>query len=483
MMHSGQVDDAIDEFERVIQNGQRDDVNLMAHLGKAQALDKNGNHGAALTLLRTLDDHPSVQQYMLYRLLVVDLMHQLMLKKAMQVPESRRAAEIDLAYQPYEDLLNDPDLGDQAGHLKFHVFHRWRLRIDEGGDVTAMAPPVVRAIGELSRIEGQNLSIQAEELADAGQGQAAADLIEQARPKLQQSIQINEALLERKDLGARIRSDAMYNLAMSQYFIAQGDVQIQLEACRNWTDLADEMSDQPTAEESITFAITVLHQLFDNQPHPPEIDAAYERCGKVLFEKFPTSDAADNERHYYAFHILSKRGQYAEAVEMLSKVPPGHAVYYEARRLMLLNLTDLLRQADGQADQKRWEDRLVQTADNLVREIDRLVDDSPEAINAKGWGKLVLVDVALQHDNFDEALRQLDGFDREFADDPELVRESLQRAIVVLARSGQLGDCVTRAKTMMELFPDDAAYVIDDVLTTLDLEVEALEGQSPADPC
>ena len=59
-------------------------------------------------------------------------------------------------------------------------------------------------------------------------------------------------------------------------------------------------------------------------------------------------------------------------------------------------------------------------------------------------------------------------------DQPDLVRQALSKDIVVLAQAGDFGPLVNRAKTMMKLFPDDAAAVIDGVLTDLTRQIDRL---------
>ncbi len=468
---------AREQLESVIREQKEDAPHLLANLAKAVVLDMDNQHVAALDLLRDLSNHPMVKQYPLYRLLVIDLTHRLMLTRAQAAADSERAQAVNQAYTVYEQLLKNPALEDNALWMRDYVYRRWRAILDPEQDVTQLPPVVVAAVGEISRMEGQNLIVEALELAQQGQDQAAADLRQQAFPKLDESIRLNKQLLNHPQLSPATRASAMFNLGWAMYFRARDaeiDTALEIQAARVWTDLADQLPTEPNAEEAITFAVAILLPMYDMPVRPPEITEAYERACRVLFEKFPAIEAADNQRLYYAFHVLSQRGKYQEAADILQRVPPDHPDYFVARREMLLCLKALMDRGEKPLDQESTQQRLVETAEALIREIDQIRQPDPAALSTKGWAKLMLVDVAMARNDTDRALSLLEGFEAQFEADPELVRQALQRGIVALAHAERFDDVVIRAKKMMQLFPDDASIVIDEVLTDLDRQIDAL---------
>ena len=482
MLHqSSNVTAAREKLETVIGADKNDSTDLVAHLAKARALDMDNQHAAAIDTLTALKRHPVVEADPIYRLLTVDQIHLSLLARAQETDEAHRAQSVNKSYEVYEQLLTDPQLGEYAGLLKNYIYKRWGAALAGNADVGKMSPVVVRAVGEILLIEGQNLAIEAKNHSNEGQTQLAKDLREEAFPKLDESIRLNTLLIDQPQAPPSTRADAMFNLGWALYFRAQDeeiDTAMEIEAAKTWTDMADQLPGQPNAEQAITTAVAVLHPMFDNPGRPPQIGEAYERACQVMFDKFPTCDAADNERVYYAFHVLSQRGRYEEAVAILSQAPPNHPSYFEARREMLVNLKAILDQGDKPLDQESAVRRLVETATALLREIDQLRSPTPDSHKTKGWAKLMLVDAALARNEIDKALNQLEGFEKEFEDEPDLVRQALQRGIVALAQADRFDDVVIRAEKMMEMFPDDASVVIDDVLTDLDRQIESLRAQA-----
>ena len=471
------VDQGRQQLQTVIRKGINDYTHLLAQLAEATTLDQTNQHTAAEQLLIEIQRHPAVQDDLLLKLLVTDATHLSMLAQAQSLGEPQRAQSIDKAYGVYDQLLADPSLGDYRPWMKNYVYKRWKNTLVGGQDVAKLPPPVVRAVGEIALIEGQNMVLQAQELDQAGQAQAARDLRKQARPELNESIRLNTQLVMRNDLPPVTRAEAMLNLGWAKYFSARGDeidTALELEAANLWVDLADEYSSQPMSEQAISAAIAVLHGMYDGPGRAPEMVEAYERACEVLFARFPTSEAADNERLYYAFHVLSQRGRYQEAVDVLDQIPPTHSSYFEARRELLVNLKAVLDRAEKPADTQVASQRLTETAQALLRQTDQMQQLTPDAHAVRGWAKLALVDVAMARNDIDNALAQLDGFENEFASEPELVRQALQRGIVVQAQAGRFDEVVNRAQKMMQLFPDDASIVIDEVLIDLDRRIDSL---------
>ncbi len=472
LLAQGQFDEAIDKLNTVAGGDRRDLNQMLGQLAKAKALAKKGQPDQAQRLLNDLSSHPVAQENLIFRLLVVDQDHRLKLAKALAAPRETQPEQIAQAYEPYEELLSDPGLGENATGLKNYIYARWESQVQTDQNLDQMPSSVLAAAGEMARIAGQALVYQADQL-DENQAQRAEELWAQANPKLERSIQINTHLRERQNLAPRVQASVMFNLAMATYLQAQGDPEQLIEAANLWSELAEQLPDQPLAEEGMTTAIAVLRHLHAMEPKPHGVAEAYARTAKVLFEKFPTSPAADHERVYYTFYVLTPRGRYDEAVDLLSKTPKNHTLYFEAQRELLHNLMKLFDQAekvlDKQLTQKRASDHASRIIDE-ARAADGEADPQrhQDARVAHGTARLVLVDIALAQNQVDQALAGLEGFEDEFEDTPDLVRQALAKGIVVHAQEGgDEGPLVNRAKKMMNMFPDDAAAVIDGVLTDL----------------
>ncbi len=478
-----EIDPAIDLFDAATKDQSDGAVYVVSQLSKAVALEKKSLSNDADQLLTNLADDPITKSNLLLRLLVTDQTHRLALTRAQAGPEAARPTGISQAYKVYETLLSDPSLGEGAEGLKNYVYARWETLIDPEADQSDLPDAVLAAAGEMARLGGQALVYESEQLSQADQDDRAAELIAQAKPKLQRAVSINTSLLGRENLSPRMRANAMFNVAMSNYLLAEGDAELLIGAANLWTDLAQDMPDQPIADEAVTLAITVLRQLYSLDQKPPNTAEAYERTAELLFNQFSTSDAADNERVYYAFYHLAPQGRYAEAAKVLEKLPKGHPQYFEAQRERMISLKKVFDDAQDNQEKEATAHQVIKSARLVIDEARSLpfgadAQQVQTAREAHGWARLILADLAISRGNTDEALRQLDGFDEQFKQEPDLVREALAKGIVALAQTGKYEQLVFNAKKMMEMFPNDAAAVIDGVLTDLTGRIERLRRES-----
>jgi len=481
MLHQKQYGEAIELLDQVIGGEQQDLNDLLAHLAKAVVLHQQNHIDDSQKILESLSEFPLVKANLLYRLLVVDQQHRLKLvaAKSRKVPEIRRA-EIAKAYEPYELLMSSPVLNSQDREgLKNYIYARWESMIKPGVNLAGLPDSVLAAAGEIARKVGQALVFQAEKFEADGHDERVTQLLGEARPKLERAVTINKELLKRQALLPRVRATGMFNLAMSNYLLAQGDMGKLTIAAGQWTDLAQLMPEQPVSEQAITSAIAVLHQLHELTPRPAEVAKAYERTATILFERFSTIEAADNERVYYAFYVLDPRGEYTQAARLLSKIPRNHLLYFEAQREMLNSLKKVFDNAKKGPDRVAARKNVSENARRVIQE----AQNEPEANDpqrfkdarqAHGWARLILADLAIIQNQIDQAQLLLDHFEDEFKDEPDLVRLAMAKGIVMLAQAGDLGQLVIRAKTMMTMFPDDAAAVIDEVLSDVTVRIDQL---------
>ena len=481
--HPGLRDRAIEIFDQITIENEEDLLDLMSYLGKAVALERKNWPGEADHMLVDLLEHPLIEQDVLLRLVVVDQRHRLKLDRAhRQPPGASREKAVDEAYALYDELFSDPRLGEAAEGLKNYVYLRWESMAGDGVDSDSLPGTVLLAAGEIARLTGHGKAIEADQAEEAGDEQAAELLRAEAKPKLERAISICTKLLEKEAISQHVRANGMFNLGMARYLLGQGDTDLQIAAAGIWIDLAEQMSGERIAEEAIATAAELLRQFYSLEPKPSGVSEAYERASMVLFQKFPTSAAADNERYYFSYYVLSPQGRYAEAVEILGKTPKSHVLYFESCRELLHNLKKILDGAEKIADKKIAQKRLSETAERVIEEAKALPLNSDlqlvqDARLAHGMARLALADVALAQGNKAGALKYLNRFEDDFQGEVELIRLALSKGIVVQAQVGKFHELVTQAKKMMELFPDDAAGVIDEVLTDLTERIERLRRE------
>ncbi|MEE9211667.1 MAG: hypothetical protein V3U29_03340, partial [Phycisphaeraceae bacterium] len=478
----GRLDDAIAAYDTVIGHAKADLTDLVAHLAKADALARKGQPDVAVNLLKGLTTHALAQQNLLYRLLVVDALHRMMLRRAEGEPPDRRAAAVAGAYQPYVKLLGDPALGDHAVALRNYMYRRWDQSIGAEADLAPLPPVVIVGMAGVARRQGQNLMIDAAQAAAEGNAQRAEQLAAQAAPRLERAIRLLAGLSDRDDLAPAMRAQVAYNRGLAAYYRATSDPAAAVEAAGFWIDLADRMPDQPDAERAIELAETVLRQWRGQPQVAPAVHGAYERAVSVLFSNFPATRAADDARLYYGVYVLMPADRFAAAADVLAAVPYGHETYYEAHREKLFCLLRVYQAAEA-ADQDAARRRLVSAARRLWREAQaaRTSADSGSSYgtsSAIAGARLVLADVAADEGELDEAVALLQGIEPDDdAPDPamnQLMIDSLAKRIMVLVDADRLDAVPAEAGRMMQAHPDTAAGVVSEVLNRLELQIDNL---------
>jgi hypothetical protein len=457
-------DQALDRLQKVMDAKQSDLLDLTARLAHAHELGRQDRAGQAISDLNALASHPmasgggGASGNLLLRVLVIDAKHRVM-REAAQNPQ-----QIAASYRPYLDLLADGSLGKARDGMRDFIHQRWVSSVPPNSDLSQLPSVVVAAMGRILRVEGQNLTIESKQP-------------KLAKEKLQRAVQVNSDLLKREHLDNAVRAQAMYNQAVSIYFLGRDDVSEILRATKIMVDLAQRFPDQPIGEEAISSAVSgVLHPLHAKAQQIAGVDEAYRRGAEVLLDKYADSIAADDERFYYASTVLVPARQFDKATTTLAKVPFGHQSYFEAQRELLYCCLTQVRDGGGNKNKLELDAQRVQT-----ESAGSSGDDAQSALNAGGHAVLILAELATIDNDYTRAIKLLDGFEGRFGSDKELIREALGKRIAWLAQADRFDDASSEAGKMMESFPDDAAVVIDAVLLDLDNQIEQLRKKVAAE--
>jgi hypothetical protein len=463
-----QPDEAMERLEPVVAARTGDLYDFSARLAVAKASALRGQFGEAVDRLADALDHRLARDFPLFRLLAIDLEHRVVLMEGETAPANRRAAAVAAAYEPYLRFLDDPQLGPHAVGLRNYVYTRWADRLDPSTSISDLPPMVRMAIGEIERIQGQNLVIESQQSGDPEPAQ-------RARQHLQRSIELSQSAKADAATDA-VRARAAFNLGMAQYFTGPQDLATILRATSTFKELAESLPDQPQAEEAITYAVQLLRSLHALAQRPPGVDEAYRRAADVLFSNFGTSAAADDERLYYGFFVLERSGQHREAAEILSRTPPLHPNYFENQREALFSLESAMNAATTNDDRAELRRQMLNQA--LAIEADSELSTGDDVDAAKGAIRLVRWTAAMDEGETEKALAYLAGFEEEFATHHELVRLALERRIIALAQAQRMDELTSAANAMMGTYPDEAAGVIGEVLDRLDDRIDSLRAEA-----
>ncbi len=481
LLARNRADQAIEVVDELLSGEQRGITWLTAKLTRAAALHEKGLTEQALQELRELSGDPAVTGDLRFSLLVTDLTHRVMLAEAKRLPPNRRDEAVAAGYQPYLALLSGPYTGEQMQGLRDFIYKRWEASLSDAQGVDALPPLVRLAVSQVLRQQGQTINTQLDG-PQAVRGMSTDDrlaLRERAKDKLADAIRIAQTLTA-PDIRPQIRSEAMFNLAIAMHAAAPSDADNRLKLTAILTDLADQMPGQPVAEDAITAAVALLRELHQVLPTPPGVEPAYERAVSVLFNKFPTSEAADSERLYYGYTVLAQHDRHRQAVDMFQRVPFDHDDYFAAQRQSLVSLRELDTQA-----QPAERPRLRREIDSLVKRITAEADDiQGSAINpdratsarrAVATTKIITAELAMGGRDFAAVIAALDGFEKAYPDQADLIAEALQTRIIALGDAGRHGELATAAQRMVTDYPQQAAPVIDQVLTQAEQRIESLQ--------
>lgn len=524
------TDEAIAVLDEVIKENKSDLTDLRARLARAKALQKKGQHAAAVEYLGQIAKVGLVQQNLIYSLLVTDQLHLQLLAKANAftpgsgapspapapgstpapapapggkpatpapgstpaspalTPAQQKMKLIGEAYEPYQVLLNDPRLDGRdelREQLRKYIYRRWESSIAASTDMNQLPAVVVAAVAETSREAGQDLLEQASNMPPEKAGEAKT-LQGQGLAKLKRCVEVVDGLLKRQDVNDAAKAQAMFNKAVAIFYQAPGLAANQMDAAAIFVDLADQFPKEPQAEPAITDATALYRKMMMSQPPIAGGREGFDRAMKVVLAKFPLSKVANEMRYWYATEILEPGSKYVESADVLSKVPSENPLYWAAQRDRMFALQQHLKSSP--------KEKLAEAVKALLEAATQVLHDAEQAIpslsgdrlkdgkQAAGWARLVLSDIAIDHErNVAKALDYLRNFDEQFADDPDLTRRMLQRRIVALIKVDQFDEAIKEARRMMNAFPDSAASVIGLVLDDIDVRIDDLNKEIAAE--
>ncbi len=478
----GEMDEGIDTFLAPAiadESFNSSTFHLAASLGRAFGIAKQNDFGGAHDALIEIERHPLVGQSPLYRLLVTDAMHRVLLMDIASRPAEQRQAMLPAAYSPYLEMLEALPAEEREA-LEVYIFRRWADGIPEDADLAAYPPMVRLAVAELSMLEGLS--------ARAALQLGEADQAEAARAHFARAIEAGQTLADPSQPEAE-RARGMFALAFSlvnrEELSEDGqDPGVILRVIDLATTIADQLPNQPVSEQAMALAMSYAQQLHLQQDEIgqklPGVDSAYEKAAEVLFDKYDGTAIADEQRVYFAQVVLQPKGAYLEAAEMYARVPFNSPEYFLAQSERLFCLRDIWDQTKTAADKELARQRAQEEAEALVEEAQRVADQTRdpdrlrEANRAEATAKIVQADLAIAANDTDAALALLEDFAEKHEQDPVYTPMALERRIRAMVEGGRLDDAAAEARQMMDQWPDNAAGIVSDVLSSLETEIDEL---------
>lgn len=465
-------------FDTVLGGGAKGLSKLVAQLGKAKALCLQKKDRQALSLLNGAASENAVVGHALFGLLVADAKYHLLIDQAKRAGDKKAA--INKAYAVYHDFLNQRWLGKSAKTLRQYIARRWVYHLADEKP-TSLPPAVCLAIGRLERMRGQNDAIRAHK-------QDKQPLKTQADDQLHKAVDFLNVLTG-KSLPANIRARGMYNLALAHYWLNRRNLANLIHVAGTFTTVADQMPDQPIAADAINNAVFLLHQLYVLTPQPSGAAKAYKHAANVLFDKFPVSKTAANERLFFARQVLIPAGQYTQAIKMVDQIPFDNPHYLPGQRFRL-------EWMQAQFDHRSSKPGMVSpTAKQLLTAAKALRQEAESAIQAggsktrlaaakKAAGQATLIEAEMiaRQGHPAQAVKLIASFDKQYAGDDQLIQQADRQRLLFLVADRRIAAAGNFAEHLIQQKPSQGAWIVDSVFNQITTQVDRLRTRAKNHP-
>ncbi|WP_432797564.1 hypothetical protein [Poriferisphaera sp. WC338] len=463
LLQMGNNTAAIKLLNPVLSARHSDLLNLTANLTQARIMIESGEFAAAITLLDQLKQHPLAKSNLTFRIMLTDMHY-----RVLAVDPS---ADI---FSPYFKLLEDDQLSEaQKEQVRYYIALRWDTLLAKQDAIDKLPPRV--------RLMMTDFALQKVQTPDDSSTDA------ETKQQLQRVIMLAESLTS-PTIPEDIRAHALYNKTVAFYQSKPPSPKHLLEVSKQLTSLAQQYPDHGDASRAINFSIAQLQQLFEENPALPGIREQFIQTTEVLFNFFPISEAADNQRVFYAYHVLQPAGQYDEAIKQYDRVPFDHPQYFDAQREALFCLdTEIADDTIGNAKYLRIRADIDRRADRVKREAARELEKNNldsfrrKAVRyALAAATIVRASVALRSEEYSYAIKLLGNFESDFIDLDDLLPNAFQIRSTALIASAQHDQAIRVAQDYMKNDPQRAAPVLDKLLLQFGREMDDIAEQAIA---
>jgi hypothetical protein len=365
-----------------------------------------------------------------FRVIIADQHFLLHRDAARHADAAQRRELLVRAFDAYLDLLEAPP-GPDAQAIRVIVLDRLTRAV--GADT-----PLDRLAGIVSVARAMQLAAQAET-----RGQAIA---------------LFNRLLERGDLEAAARAEAMFGLAKALL----ADEQLH-PAAQRFSQLAREHPAARYAEQAMVLAATIAAELYRRTPGDAEAGLLRFTLD-LLLERYPNLASIDRWR-FAAASLALAEGRYERAVGLFEQIPPNAGQWLEAQ----LERTGTLRSwatdgVDADLAPRRWQDVLdaADAVEPAVRRALAAADDPAKTRELRDDLAVLSVFRAEARLALGDAPGALEALER-VGDDCSLAADAVLTRIDAYAALGR-SDAIERE---IERLPDVAGPRAGDILAAM----------------
>ena len=462
----------------VLDSPRRDLTNLVAHMVYAKALSQVGKYDRAEKYLKEVStSHRLCKNSVLFRLLVVDGRFKNQLMKISQMPAGKQADGRYQAYRVYTSLLEDKSItAEKMLYLKHLLAMRFESILYLTSDYQALPHELLALISDYAVQQVQQLG---------GWGKADDSLLRKYSKLTEHIASCTNVEGEDREIRAR----ALYNKIVVNYLANKQTLKTKRESANQLIDLARLYPTQSISARAMFFGVQTLQKMCQHDLHNHEIRKDYSSAVQALFEFFPLSKVADNQRMFYAYYVLQKNKDYTNAVAQYEQVRFEQDQYYQAQRELLYCLNAML--ADPQTSNQEyaiWFEELERKANKLEYDVSKekregatgqRIKDGEYAVASS---KMIRAIAAQRTGDAETALSTLAKLDVDFNAYPDLLQQYLQVQVEALVAKADLAKATEIAGKFIKQYPEQAAGTIDRLLRSLnDSFVSVLDNSLLAD--
>ncbi len=443
---------------------------FVTDLARAKASQRAGRADDARQLAESLFDRPIASQNPLLMILAADRLALLTRAEAEKAADAEtRSALINQSYEPYQRVLNHPDVAPWRDALESFLFARFADNVAGVEDLSDRPLMVRLAVGLQSVRNGQAAR-------NRGASREAGRLFERA-------ISVLEPLIGGGELSKADQARALYHMGIAQFFSGKAGY-----AVNTFTELADQHPDNPLGERAIRIAIQIGSDLYAKlKSNPEQVGPAaelYETALNVLMARYPAIDLARTNTYALAA-LLRERQRWADAVEAYDNVPPNHRFYVESLYEKLVCVSSTWDQATG-ARREALGRQVLAGAEKFLTAAAGVARSSDRHDRIQRYQALTTVtraDVLTESmDQPDRALELLEGLDEKYPDLWAGLKSDVMRIRVrAYQRQGEFAKAQTLIRTLMTEEPNLAGPLVLGMLKSLNAEIAGAREANQTD--
>ncbi len=323
----------------------------------------------------------------------------------------------------------------------------------------------------------------------AGLVDEAAANVEEAESLLARAIPIGEKFLAEMDRQSRdLAPEVLRRLAVASHRL--GDDRL---ASARFLEIARDYPASRDALASAELAVRITYRLFNESPNDPELGRLNRRAFETLLPQFPSSDAARYWRFFYA-ELLLNLNEFDAAAGEFARLEPTHVLYLEAglRRVQVLSAAvQYLAGHEGTSPTalKSRADEMNTALRDLMIRADILSSETDDSARKReiaamlGEARLAAAEAAVLPSiaRFEQALSELDGFDRKYPELESLAGRVWRARLRAYDGLRRLDEVIDGIPDYVAADPAGAGRTLQELYTVASDEVDRLRSSGEVD--